>query len=146
MRPSVSGVGTSTPCRCGGASRAGEPSSPASGRPETVGAGASSRTRRTHERKPIGAPYRPCRTVPGAYTVVPVLIAAALVPDTALLVPGASGRSELLAAERSAALEAVRRVVAAGPGRLVVVAAPAPRGPGLRTTGPVRPTLAAAGL
>lgn len=52
---------------------------------------------------------------------------ALLVPDTALLVPGASGRSRELAAVRDAALAAARRLVAVRPGRVLVV------GPAART-------------
>lgn len=72
-----------------------------------------------------------------------MLRAAALVPETVLLVPGAAGRAHVLDAERAAAVEAVARVVHAEPARLVVVA------PGRRATsytGPLVPSLAAAGL
>ncbi|NCT92051.1 hypothetical protein GXB85_13975 [Cellulomonas sp. APG4] len=72
-----------------------------------------------------------------------MLRAAALVPETVLLVPGAAGRADVLEAERAAALEAVGRVVAAGPSRLVVVA------PGRRSAvhqGALVPTLGGAGL
>jgi hypothetical protein len=71
-----------------------------------------------------------------------VLVAAALVPPTALLVPGAAGRGDVLAVERSAALAAVGTVVAAEPDVIVVV----PPGPGPVLVGRLLPSLAAAGL
>jgi len=46
---------------------------------------------------------------------------ALLVPETALLVPGASGRTPVLARVGAAALAAARRLVADAPGRVVVV-------------------------
>ncbi|MCL3860160.1 hypothetical protein [Actinotalea sp. K2] len=52
-----------------------------------------------------------------------MLVAAALIPETALLVPGAAGAAEVLTDERDAALDAVRDLVAHGPDRVVVVAA-----------------------
>lgn len=69
-------------------------------------------------------------------------MAAALVPPTALLVPGAAGRGDVLAAERSAALAAVGTVVAGAPDVVVVV----PPGPGPVLVGRLLPSLAAAGL
>lgn len=73
-----------------------------------------------------------------------MLTAAALVPDTALLVPGVAGRStDPLAGLREAAVAAVGRVVGSGARRLVVVA------PGARTRildEPLRGSLAAAGV
>ncbi|WP_448629664.1 hypothetical protein [Cellulomonas soli] len=73
-----------------------------------------------------------------------MLCAAALVPDTALLVPGAGGLADdLVAGLRAAALEAVAAVLAVPTARVVVVA------PGReeRTfAGPVRASLAAAGI
>jgi len=51
-----------------------------------------------------------------------VLVAAALVPDTALLVPGAAGATDVLADLRDAAARAVGRL----PGAPVVVVAPGP--------------------
>lgn len=72
-----------------------------------------------------------------------MLLAAALVPETALLVPGAAGRADVLADVRDAALEAVSAVLATGPGRVVVVApGPAPR----ELAPPVRASLGAAGV
>lgn len=50
-----------------------------------------------------------------------MLVAAALVPETALIVPGAAGRADVLAAERAAVLLAVAGLFAAGPDRVHVV-------------------------
>lgn len=50
-----------------------------------------------------------------------MLVAAALVPTTGLLVPGAAGAATVLEAERAAALAAVRAVLARGPERVVVL-------------------------
>lgn len=103
-----------------------------------------------------------------------MLAAAALVPDTALLVPGAAGAADVLGAERAAAAAAVRDLVAGGPDRVVVVTGPGrdavqvpvpgsgiPARPGVPSSGPapaaaaacdtlrwgpLRPTLAAAGI
>lgn len=47
---------------------------------------------------------------------------ALLVPETALLVPGVSGRTPVLAALAEAALEAARALVAGDPGRVLVIA------------------------
>lgn len=55
-----------------------------------------------------------------------MLAGAALVPDTALLVPGAAGRADVLTAERAAAARAVRALLDARPERVVVVAPAAP--------------------
>jgi len=71
-----------------------------------------------------------------------MLVFAALVPQTALLVPGVSGRTEVLTAERTATLRAVQALLASRPDRVVVVVP----GPDLRVTGLLRPSLAAAGL
>ncbi|NTW42128.1 MAG: hypothetical protein HGA44_20005 [Cellulomonadaceae bacterium] len=73
-----------------------------------------------------------------------MLTAAALVPDTALLVPGVGGRTDaLVVGLREAALAAVAEVLSSRPGRVAVVA-PAVRP---RTiTGPVRASLAGAGV
>lgn len=71
-----------------------------------------------------------------------VLVSAALVPQTALLVPGAAGRSEVLVDQRRAVGEATRSLLAAAPDRVVVVAP----GNALDLTGRLHPTLAAAGL
>lgn len=71
-----------------------------------------------------------------------MLTAAALVPPTALLVPGAAGAAEVLPAERAAALDAVSDVVAARPDVVAVVAP----GSGPVRVGRMRPSLAAAGI
>ncbi|WP_149204742.1 hypothetical protein [Actinotalea subterranea] len=77
-----------------------------------------------------------------------MLAAAVLVPETALLVPGAAGTADVLRDERSAAVAAVRDGLRSGrPDRVVLVG---PRGRP-RTMDPVgldqvRPTLAAAGI
>jgi len=55
-----------------------------------------------------------------------MLVAAALVPDTALVVPGASGRDDVAAHLRAAAVGAVRRALQDAD-RVVVVAPRAPR-------------------
>lgn len=74
-----------------------------------------------------------------------MLVAAALVPETALLVPGASGATEVLDDVRAAALAATVELVHARPDRLVVVTACGAPGDLVRT-GPLRPTLRAAGI
>lgn len=89
------------------------------------------------------------------------MLAAVLVPETALLVPGAGGSADVLPELRAAALAAVADLVAAGPERVLVVA---PRHPGRPSAGkapagggthgdevlhlsdPMHPTLAAAGV
>ena len=72
-----------------------------------------------------------------------MLVAAALVPDTALLVPGTAGDADVLVGLRTAAVEAVAEVVAAEVGTIVVVApGPVPR----ELAGTVRPSLGAAGV
>jgi hypothetical protein len=73
-----------------------------------------------------------------------VLVAAALVPPTALLVPGASGATPVLGTERAAAVAAVTALRGARPD-VVVVVAPCRDAPSHRT-GRLRPTLAAAGI
>jgi hypothetical protein len=75
-----------------------------------------------------------------------VLLCAALVPDTALLVPGAAGTATVLAAERAAALDAVRQVVGKGPDVVVVVGGSPRRSADADRTGAVVATLAAAGI
>lgn len=83
-----------------------------------------------------------------------MLLAAALVPDTALLVPGVSGSAQVLGTERSTALTALGSVLSAGPDRVVVVSGGPPGVPGqggsqdagAGTSGPVRASLAAAGV
>ncbi|RJK96467.1 hypothetical protein [Vallicoccus soli] len=52
-----------------------------------------------------------------------MLVAAAVVPHPPLLVPGLSGREDVLAAVRGAALGAVGRLLAAGPDVVAVVGA-----------------------
>src|SRR3954469_6748678 len=72
-----------------------------------------------------------------------MLLAAALVPETALLVPRAAGGAEVLGDVRDAALAAVSAVLASGPERVIVVApGAAPR----ELPGPVRASLGAAGV
>lgn len=82
-----------------------------------------------------------------------MLVAAALVPDTALLVPGAAGASDLLPGLRQEALSAVELLTRARPDRVVVVGPRHPGRPVHRTddgvvhlTGPLSWTLAAAGI
>ncbi|RYV52454.1 hypothetical protein [Pengzhenrongella frigida] len=72
-----------------------------------------------------------------------MLAIAALVPDTALLVPGAAGRASVLPEVRRAAVDAAGELVRARPDRVVVVSpGPADR----RLAAPLRPSLAAAGI
>lgn len=71
-----------------------------------------------------------------------MLVAAALVPHSALLVPGAAGATQVLDVERAAAVAAVADLLVAGPEVVVVVAA----GPGEHLTGRLQPSLAAAGI
>ncbi|MCC2309130.1 hypothetical protein [Cellulomonas chengniuliangii] len=72
-----------------------------------------------------------------------MLAAAALVPETALLVPGAAGRAEVLGEVREAALAAVAQVLAQAPDVVVAVAP----GPLDRLLGDqARPSLRAAGI
>lgn len=72
-----------------------------------------------------------------------MFVVAALVPDTALLVPGTAGVADLFVGLRTAALAAVAEVVAADVATIVVVGpGPAPR----ELRGTVRPSLAAAGV
>ncbi|WP_456786431.1 hypothetical protein [Cellulomonas sp. P5_C5] len=72
-----------------------------------------------------------------------MLVAAALVPDTALLVPGVAGGADALVGLRTAAVDAVAEVVGADVATIVVVApGPVPR----ELTGTVRPSLGAAGV
>ncbi|HEX5333314.1 MAG TPA: hypothetical protein VFW79_11795 [Cellulomonas sp.] len=72
-----------------------------------------------------------------------MLVAASLVPATALLVPGAAGRAEVLVDLRARALDAVAALLSAGPEQVVVVAP----GPADRDVdGPVRASLASAGV
>ena len=73
-----------------------------------------------------------------------MLVAAALVPPTALLVPGASGATPVLGVERAAAVAASTAVRAARPDVVVVVVAG--RGPGRHVAGRLHPSLAAAGV
>ncbi|MFC4616127.1 hypothetical protein ACFO3K_15475 [Cellulomonas algicola] len=71
-----------------------------------------------------------------------MLVAAALVPDTALLVPGVSGRHDALPALRDAALAAVAQAVDGAAS--VVVVAPAARA--AEPVGTLRGSLAAVGV
>ncbi|HEY3436483.1 MAG TPA: hypothetical protein VGK35_02230 [Actinotalea sp.] len=70
--------------------------------------------------------------------------AAVLLPETALLLPGAAGSAEVLVAERAAAVAAVERVLLTGPDRVVVVTPTMPAG--TVVDGTVRPTLAGSGI
>jgi hypothetical protein len=72
-----------------------------------------------------------------------VLVNATLVPDTALLVPGASGTTDVLPDVRAAAVQSVRGLLEDRPAR-VVVAAPGPAD--RMRPGPFSPSLAAAGV
>jgi hypothetical protein len=72
-----------------------------------------------------------------------MMVAASLVPATALLVPGAAGSAEVLVDLRAQALDAVSALLAAGPERVVVVA-PGPTDRDL--DGAVRASLASAGV
>lgn len=72
-----------------------------------------------------------------------MLVVAALVPDTALLVPGVAGATDVLTGLRAAAVEAVAEVVAADVASIVVVA---PGGVPRELAGTVRPSLGAAGV
>lgn len=71
-------------------------------------------------------------------------MAAALVPPTALLVPGVSGATPVLGVERAAAVAAATAVRAARPDVVVVVAEG--RGPARHVTGRLHPSLAASGV
>lgn len=71
------------------------------------------------------------------------MLTAALVPDTPLLVPGVSGRAEVLTGLRAAAVRAAATVVAAEPEVVVVVA---PGRADRELTGPFAASLAAAGV
>ncbi|PVU81642.1 hypothetical protein DDP54_15130 [Cellulomonas sp. WB94] len=71
------------------------------------------------------------------------MVAACLVPATALLVPGAAGRAEVLVDLRARALDAVASLLAAGSERVVVVA---PGRADHDVDGPVRAGFAAAGV
>lgn len=73
-----------------------------------------------------------------------VLVAAALVPPTALLVPGASGATPVLGVERGAAVAAATALRAARPDVVVVVAVS--RDAPTRTGGRLHPSLTAAGI
>ncbi|GHS86507.1 hypothetical protein AGMMS50218_06470 [Actinomycetota bacterium] len=77
----------------------------------------------------------------------PPLLAAALVPDTALIVPGVAGRGPGLADLRAAALDAVAAVLGDAPGaRPTAVVVVAPGAADRRRPAPGRVTLAAAGV
>ena len=72
-----------------------------------------------------------------------MLAIAALVPDTALLVPGAAGRAVVLREVRAAAIDAAGEVVRSLPDRVVVVA---PGAADRTIAGPCHVSLAAAGI
>ncbi len=72
-----------------------------------------------------------------------MLVNATLVPDTALLVPGASGATDVLPDVRAAAVDAARALVADDPARVVVVA---PGTADRMRPGPLAPSLAAVGV
>lgn len=72
-----------------------------------------------------------------------MLVAASLVPATALLVPGAAGRAEVLVDLRARALDVVAALLAAGPELIVVVA---PGSIDRDLDGPVRAGLGSAGV
>jgi hypothetical protein len=72
-----------------------------------------------------------------------MMVAASLVPATALLVPGAAGRAEVLVDLRARALDAVSAVLATGPEQVVVIA---PGSIDRDLDGPVRAGLASAGI
>lgn len=75
-----------------------------------------------------------------------MLVRAALVPDTALLVPGTAGRADPVPEIAAASRTAVAHLVQARPD-VVVVVATAPRcRTDLDRWGPLRPSLAAAGI
>lgn len=75
-----------------------------------------------------------------------MLVAAALVPETALLIPGAAGAHLPLPEERAASLAATGDLVAADPDVVVVVSTGRSGREVLELTGSLRPTLAAAGV
>lgn len=93
-----------------------------------------------------------CRAWPGASGTdrrryrSTVLVTAALVPETLLLLPGTAGAATVLEAQRSAAHEAVRRVLAAGPERVVVVTCPPRSAHDVVLRHPLVPTTTAAGV
>ena len=72
-----------------------------------------------------------------------MLDVAVLVPDTALLVPGAAGATTVLDDVRAAAVDATSDLVAAAPARVVVVA---PATADRMRPGPFVPSLSAAGI
>lgn len=78
-----------------------------------------------------------------------MLVAAVLVPDTALLVPGAAGRRDVARELRTSVLAALRAALGDGPARVVVVAPADERareeGP-VELVGAVTASLAAAGV
>ncbi|MBC7289836.1 MAG: hypothetical protein H5T83_00695 [Actinotalea sp.] len=67
-------------------------------------------------------------------------------PETLLLLPGAAGAAEVLAPERAAAGEAVRRLLASSPERVVVVTCPPRSTDDVVLRHPLRPTATAAGV
>lgn len=75
-----------------------------------------------------------------------VLVTAALVPETLLLLPGTAGAATVLEAERAAAREAVRRLLAARPERVVLVTCPPRSTADVVLRHPLAPTATAAGI
>ena len=75
-----------------------------------------------------------------------MLVTAALVPETLLLLPGTAGAATVLEAERAAALEAVRLLLAGGPDRVVVVTCPPRSTSDVVLRHPLTPTATAAGV
>jgi hypothetical protein len=75
-----------------------------------------------------------------------VLVTAALLPETLLLLPGTAGAATVLEAERAAAREAVRRVLSARPERVVVVTCPPRSAADVVLRHPLLPTATAAGI
>lgn len=75
-----------------------------------------------------------------------MLVTAALVPETVLLLPGTAGAATVLEPERAAAREAVRLLLAARPDRVVVVTCPPRSERDVVLRHPLRPTAAAAGI
>ncbi|MCU1432064.1 MAG: hypothetical protein JWP95_1169, partial [Actinotalea sp.] len=75
-----------------------------------------------------------------------MLVAAALVPQTALMVPGAGGSATVLADARAAALTTLADVIATDPDLVVVVVPGAVDGSQVLPPRQGRPTLAAAGI
>ncbi|WP_225754130.1 hypothetical protein [Actinotalea sp. Marseille-Q4924] len=75
-----------------------------------------------------------------------MLVTAALVPETVLLLPGTAGAATVLDPERAAAREAVRRLLAAGPERVLLVTSPPRSVQDVVLRHPLRSTTTAAGI